>query len=249
LLSLAEIESAGPGFEEQFRAAWLPHLVRCAEAEDLLRWATEGSTHLGYSRLESDTTGRTPEEPAGAAPEGDQPGVNEGPASAPGPLASAAARAAAAAGLGGGTAGTTTEGVDGGVAPNLFQPKAAEGQPLLWLLAGKGDRWLLEALSDEDHATYCFQAGPEMPGLASSLLCAPQFSREALYLPLTDLVGDRADLGLAARELGLLKALRQRFVGRLIHGDRARWRVGLDAPSSPPVPSSNRPDPNTASPT
>ena len=54
----------------------------------------------------------------------------------------------------------------------------------LWMLAGKDGIWFLEALSIEDHATYCFTGGDEIPALVSRLLCAPQFSKEALYSPL-----------------------------------------------------------------
>ena len=109
----------------------------------------------------------------------------------------------------------------------LNRDTGAEDQHVLWLLAGEGDRWVLEALSSGDRATYRFQGGAEIPPLVSSLLCAPQFSREALYQPLESLTGDRAELAMAARDLPFMRALRQRFHGRVIHGDLARWKAGL----------------------
>ena len=101
---------------------------------------------------------------------------------------------------------------------------AAAPDCLLWLLCRKGDAWLLETLSEPDHATYRFAGGPELPFLASQLLCAPQFSREALYQPLAALTGEASGLAVAARELAFLKELRARFQGRAIHGGADRWR-------------------------
>ena len=101
-----------------------------------------------------------------------------------------------------------------------------EPQPLLWLLAHVGDHWFLEALSEGDHATYRFAGAAEMPGLISQLLCAPEFSKEALYLPLEALAGERAPLATPAKELEFLVALRSRFGGRIIHRGRGRWREG-----------------------
>jgi hypothetical protein len=95
---------------------------------------------------------------------------------------------------------------------------------LLWLLCGKGDAWLLETLTERDHASYRFTGGAELPLLASQLLCAPQFSREALYQPLESLTGERSGLAVAARELDFLVELRARFKGRAIHGGMDRWR-------------------------
>lgn len=95
---------------------------------------------------------------------------------------------------------------------------------LLWMLCGRGGAWLLETLSEQGHATYRFEGGEEMPHLASRLLCAPQFSREALYLPIERLAGERADLAVAARELGFLRELRARFKGRAIHAGLDRWK-------------------------
>ncbi|HUK13902.1 MAG TPA: hypothetical protein VLW17_11435 [Thermoanaerobaculaceae bacterium] len=107
---------------------------------------------------------------------------------------------------------------------------AASGAPpdaLLWLLAARGDAWLLEELTVGDHATYRFQAGPELPELVSRLLCAPQFSREALYLPLEKLVAARSELAIAARELPFLAALRQRFRSRILHGGAKAWQDAI----------------------
>jgi hypothetical protein len=97
----------------------------------------------------------------------------------------------------------------------------------LWLLVGRGGSWLLECLSLGDHATYRFSAGDEMPGLAAQLLCAPQFSREALYEPLAALVGERAEFGPAARDLPFLRALRERFAGRINHSGLAAWTKAI----------------------
>ena len=103
---------------------------------------------------------------------------------------------------------------------------ATEADPdtLLCLLAGRGERWALEVLSVGDFATYVFTGGPELPLLASQLLCAPQFSREALYLPVEKLTGPRAGLAIAARELPFLVELRRRLAGRFVHGDLEAWK-------------------------
>jgi hypothetical protein len=94
----------------------------------------------------------------------------------------------------------------------------------LWMLAGKGGTWFLEPLSIEDHATYCFKGGDEVPGLVSRLLCAPQFSKEALYSPLADLTGDAAELAIPAGSLSFLVQLRARFQSRVIHQSVEAWR-------------------------
>ena len=106
-------------------------------------------------------------------------------------------------------------------------PSGAPPDALLWLLAGRGDAWLLEELTVGDHATYRFEAGPELPELVSRLLCAPQFSREALYLPLEKLVAARSELAIAARELPFLAALRQRFRGRVVHSGAKAWQESI----------------------
>ncbi|NLE10540.1 MAG: hypothetical protein GX630_03450, partial [Actinobacteria bacterium] len=108
----------------------------------------------------------------------------------------------------------------------------AEGH--LWLLCGKNGVWFLEALSIEDRATYCFTGGEEVPALVSRLLCAPQFSREALYSPLAELTGESADLAIAAQALDFLVELRRRFKDRVIHQTTEGWkrdvgRLGDDA--------------------
>jgi len=101
--------------------------------------------------------------------------------------------------------------------------EAAAEHPL-WMLAGKNGVWFLEALSIEDRATYCFSGGDEMPALVSRLLCAPQFSKEALYNPLESLTGDSSDLAIPARYLGFLVELRARFRDRVIHQSLDGWR-------------------------
>jgi hypothetical protein len=109
-------------------------------------------------------------------------------------------------------------------------PAAAEaGGRLLWVLSGKGGAWFLEALSSGDRATYCFAGGEEMPALVSRLLCAPQFSREALYGPLDTLTGERAELAIAAQFLGFLVRLRGCFRGRVIHRSIKGWQAEMDA--------------------
>jgi len=104
------------------------------------------------------------------------------------------------------------------------------GSAELWLLARRDQLHLLECLSREDWATYRLAGGKEVPELAGRLLCAPQFSREALYLPLEELSGERGDYAVAARSLPFLRELRQRFRGRIIHREMAAWRAALDAP-------------------
>jgi hypothetical protein len=99
----------------------------------------------------------------------------------------------------------------------------------LWLLVSAGERWFLEAVSEQDWATYRFRGGQDMPALASRLLCAPEFSREALYLPLDRLAGVHGELAPAARDLGFLRELRTRFVDRVIHTSPEAWRAGLVA--------------------
>jgi hypothetical protein len=97
-----------------------------------------------------------------------------------------------------------------------------EGNPL-WLLCGKDEVWFLEALSSEDRATYCFKGGEEVASLVARLLCAPQFSREALYSPVEELAGESADLAVPAQFLGFLVELRKRFCGRVIHQNVEGW--------------------------
>ena len=126
-----------------------------------------------------------------------------------------------------GLGGAATEEAAAGAEPET--PEEPQGPPpeapdcLCWLLCGKGGHWLLETLTEQGHATYKFQGNGEMPGLVSRLLCAPQFSREALYKPLDALTGERADLAIAARELEFLRELRSRFRGRALHSGLERW--------------------------
>lgn len=89
--------------------------------------------------------------------------------------------------------------------------------PMLWLLVGSGGQWSLELLSHGDYATYLFAGGDEVPGLVSGIVRLPEFSREALYLPLAEMTGDRAKYAIPARDLPLLAELRRRFAGRRIH--------------------------------
>jgi hypothetical protein len=105
------------------------------------------------------------------------------------------------------------------------EPQAQQEPVLLWLLARRGGSWFLESLTEKDHATYRFEGGEEMPGLCTSLLCCPIFSREALYMPLEKLTGDRADYAVAARDLEFLRELRARFRERIIHSGLAAWKA------------------------
>jgi len=111
------------------------------------------------------------------------------------------------------------------------EPAAATGAPtqqepiLLWLLARRSASWFLEPLTEKDHATFRFEGGDEMPGLCTSLLCCPIFSREALYMALEKLTGERADYAIAARDLEFLKDLRARFKERIIHSGLASWKA------------------------
>lgn len=163
LLELEAMEAVCRGFDKAFRDGLLPALLRHAEGEYLLRWASGGSTWVGSTRRTAASSGET----------GD------------------------------------------------------EGSPL-WLLSGKKEVWFLEALSSEDRATYCFAGGEEVPALVSRLLCAPQFLREALYSPLSELSGDKADLAVAAQFLGFLAELRKRFRDRVIHQSPENWRTNVD---------------------
>ena len=111
------------------------------------------------------------------------------------------------------------------------KPKPAHGDTAtrpLWMLAGKKGIWFLEALSIEDRATYFFAGGDDMPALVSRLLCAPQFSKEALYNPLDQLTGENADLAIPARSLGFLVELRKRFRQRVIHQSVDGWKKEID---------------------
>jgi len=108
-----------------------------------------------------------------------------------------------------------------------LSPQAA-GEPaqLLWLLVRGDPVWSLELLSQGDYATYLFTGGSELPALIGGLVQFPQFSREALYLPLADLVDERAHYAIAARDLPLLRQLRERYAGRRIHAPHAAATAG-----------------------
>jgi hypothetical protein len=103
------------------------------------------------------------------------------------------------------------------------------GDGLLWLFAGKGGKWFLESLAGEDRATYHFVGGEELPALVSRLLCAPQFSKEALYGTPDMLTGERADLAIPAQLLGFLVSLRSHFKSRVIHASPEGWRKDVEA--------------------
>lgn len=112
----------------------------------------------------------------------------------------------------------------------LDQPDAGEVPAALpWLLARRGAAVLIEAIGGEELATYHFEGGAALVRFISEMLCAPHFAREAVYAPLSELTGERADLGLAARHLPFLVELRQRFVKRIIHRDAVSWQSAIDA--------------------
>jgi hypothetical protein len=97
---------------------------------------------------------------------------------------------------------------------------AREGErkaPFLWLLALRDETASLELLSHGDYATYLFRGDEEIPGLVQGLVRLPDFSREALYLPIEQLTGERGVYAVPARELPLLRGLRARFIGRKMH--------------------------------
>jgi len=104
----------------------------------------------------------------------------------------------------------------------LAPQDSPDEQPLLlWLLVRGDPTWSLELLSQGDYATYLFSGGAELPGLIGGIVQFPEFSREALYMPLADFVEDRSRYAIAARDLPLLRNLRARFAGRRIHAPRA----------------------------
>jgi hypothetical protein len=102
------------------------------------------------------------------------------------------------------------------------------------MLSGKGEAWFLESLSDGDRATYCFTGGDEVPALVSQLLCAPQFSKEALYGSLDMFTGDRADLAIAAQYLDFLVRLRAAFRSRVIHRNLEGWQADMETLAGDP---------------
>lgn len=111
-----------------------------------------------------------------------------------------------------------------GIAPSdrhLGFAVAGEGEePMLWLLVRCANTWSLELLSHGNYATYLFAGSDELPRLISGIIRLPDFSREALYLPMEELTGERAKYSIPARDLPLLGDLRERFTGRRIHAPR-----------------------------
>ncbi|HEY5998615.1 MAG TPA: hypothetical protein VI078_04845, partial [bacterium] len=98
-----------------------------------------------------------------------------------------------------------------------YADAAAGAEPFVWLLVRRAEAWSLELLSHGDYATYLFKGGGELPGLVEGLIRLPEFSREALYLPLEQLTGERSPYAVPARDLPLLRELRSRFAGRKVH--------------------------------
>ncbi len=111
-----------------------------------------------------------------------------------------------------------------GIAPSgryLGFASTDEGEePMLWLLVRSANEWSLELLSHGDYATYLFVGGDELPRLISGIIRLHEFSREALYLPMEELIGERAKYAIPARDLLLLGDLRARFTKRRIHASR-----------------------------
>ena len=95
-------------------------------------------------------------------------------------------------------------------------PAEAEA-PFLWLLVIRGETASLEVLSHGDYATYLFRGREELPDLVQGLVRLPEFSREALYLPIEQLTDERGIYAIPARDLPLLRDLRARFAGRKVH--------------------------------
>jgi hypothetical protein len=108
-----------------------------------------------------------------------------------------------------------------GVAPEDrhlgYAPPAPGEEPFLWLLVRRGETASLELLSHGDYATYLFRSDAGLPALIEGLIRLPEFSREALYLPLEQLTGERGIYAIPARDLPVLRGLRERFSGRTIH--------------------------------
>ncbi len=207
MLSRAELDRLAPGAWTAFAASWLGPAPRREYGEALLALASPEQAWVGYARPGAGKpAGGDGAQPAaaGAAPATATPLVHP-------PLSPATGETPAATG-GGPAAGAAPTGT------------------LLWLLVQTSGRWLLEAVSETDWATYRFAADGDFPALASHLGCAAQFSREALYMPLAELTGDRSEMAIAARELPFLCALRERFRGRVIHTSMETWRAGLTAP-------------------
>ena len=194
VMSLVEMEGACGGFVQGLRSTWLPSLPRRAEAELLLTLADSKNVFLGIGPKAGD---REP---------GDDGETGISPPSEPARPESEDASPAA-----------TSEGA-------VRAPAAQEpGDEILWLLVFRGDEWLLEALSETDHATYRFEGGHEIPSLVSMILCSPRLRWESIFLPLESFTGDRADLAIACGALPFLRELRSRFKGRIIHTSLESW--------------------------
>ena len=107
-------------------------------------------------------------------------------------------------------------------ADRTLDPEATPGtQPqLIWLLVRSGEEWALELLSQGNYATYLFKGDADFPSRVEGIMHMPEFSREALYQPLTELVELRSKYAIAARDLPLLHQLRAAFSGRRIHASK-----------------------------
>jgi hypothetical protein len=122
----------------------------------------------------------------------------------------------------------TAETAEAPAAPDSPEPTPADSS-LLRILVRRGNSWLLEALTEKDHATYRFEGGEEMIPLVRRMLCASQFSWESLSMPVEALTGERAESAIAARNLPFLKDLRARFRGRILHRSRDSWKREVEA--------------------
>jgi hypothetical protein len=208
VLSLDQLEAAGPGITTCLEAGWFGDVHRAAEARSVRSAYPGAATYLGYTR-------------PGAEPTLSNASLADEDSQAPTTVAQTGEPPAGEV--------ETTGTVHETEAPRTSPETAG---PHLWMLIDRGGdgqpRWLLENLSAGDFATYRFTGESELPELVGHLLSAPEFSREALYLPIADLTDERADLAIPARDLGFLRELRARFAGRVIHGDVERWLSDLD---------------------
>jgi hypothetical protein len=109
------------------------------------------------------------------------------------------------------------EGVAAGDRCLGYAPPLPGEEPFLWLLARRGETASLELLSNGDYATYLFRSDAGLPALIEGLIRLPEFSREALYLPLEQLTGERGIYAIPAKDLPVLRGLREYFSGRKIH--------------------------------
>jgi hypothetical protein len=93
----------------------------------------------------------------------------------------------------------------------------------LWAVVAIPGGFLLESLGARDMATYCFRGDATLLDAIALVACAPQYSREAVYMPLENLTGARAHLAVAATDLAPLQTLRRAFVRRVIHRTLDSW--------------------------